>query len=347
MVRPLRTVIVDGWYHVFGRGLERRNIFADDADRRHLLELFEVLHDRYRIRIHAYAMLDNHYHAILQTPEANLSRGMQWLHGSYSAWYNARHDRVGPLFQGRYRAILVENGAWAYALSLYVHLNPLRVAGLGLDKRGRMMEGRGFHMPTQAEVNERLKRLREYRWSSYRAYAGYEAAPSWLETGELLERAHGQAAQRQPRFRKDVQARLTFGVEAPKVERLRDAVAVGSVEFARWVRGVAVGKSLNGIADKAALRRRVTWQEVRTAIEGLKGEPWDRFADRRGDEGRDLFLWAARRFCGVTLSELGAAIGANHAAISVAIKRLDQRAANDDRVRQLQTRLTEMLNVAP
>jgi REP element-mobilizing transposase RayT len=73
------------------------------------LELLEVLHARYRVLIHAYALMDNHYHAIVQTPDANLSRGMQWLHGSCSAGYNARHQRVGPVFQGRYRAVPVEN----------------------------------------------------------------------------------------------------------------------------------------------------------------------------------------------------------------------------------------------
>jgi REP element-mobilizing transposase RayT len=86
---------------VFARGLERREIFRDDGDRRHWLALWEVLVERYRIRIHAWGLMDNHYQAIVQTPEANLSRGMQWLHGAYRAWFNARHDRVGPLFQGR------------------------------------------------------------------------------------------------------------------------------------------------------------------------------------------------------------------------------------------------------
>jgi putative transposase len=111
MARPLRVAIAEGWYHVFGRGLERREIFLEDRDGSHLLELFETLHERYRIRIHAYALMDNHYHAVLQTPDANLSQGMQWLHGAYSAWYNARHERVGPLFQGRYRAIPAEGNA--------------------------------------------------------------------------------------------------------------------------------------------------------------------------------------------------------------------------------------------
>ena len=89
------------------------------------------------------------------------------------------------------------------------------------------------------------------------------------------------------------------------------------------------------------------WQEVRAAVERMKGKSWDRFVERRGDEGRDLFLWAARRFCGVTLSELASAVGAEYAAVSVAIKRLEGRAVGDGAIRDMQARLATMLNVAP
>lgn len=99
--------------------------------------------------------------------------GMQWFNTSYSAWFNARYNRVGSLWQGRYRDVLIENSSWAYELSAYIHLNPLRVSGLGLDKRGRMLEGKGFRVPTSEESRDRLRELREFRWSSYRAYAGY------------------------------------------------------------------------------------------------------------------------------------------------------------------------------
>ena len=338
--------MAEGWYHVFGRGLERRAIFGDDADRKHLLELLAEFHARYRIAIHAYALLDNHYHAILQTPEANLSRGMQWLHGSYSAWYNARHDRVGPLFQGRFRAIPVENRAWAYRLSVYVHLNPLRVAGLGLDKRGRVAEGKGFRAPTPEAVQVRLEELRRYRWSSYRAYAGYEPAPEWLHTADLLTCVDARE-QAQAHYRAEVQARLTHGMEVGHAERLRDAVAIGSARFAQRLRAAATGESLRGSSGKSALRRRVAWTDVREAVERIKGERWECFADRRGDAGRDLFLWAARRFCGVTLRELGDAIGAEYAAVSVAIKRFERRAASARPLRAMQAQLVSMLNVAP
>ena len=106
MSRPLRRLVVDGWYHVFSRGLERREIFAEDRDRLHFLELQVELSERYRIVIHAYVLMDNHYHAIFQTPEANLNAGMQWLHGS-EAWVTPRfpnrcHIPSGRIFKRRY-----------------------------------------------------------------------------------------------------------------------------------------------------------------------------------------------------------------------------------------------------
>lgn len=126
MTRPLRVNIENGWYHVMCRGIEHRPIFLNELDRTHFLDLLAEVHERFRFVIHTYVQMEGHYHLIVQTPDANLSRGMQWLQLSYSAWFNARHGRVGPLFQGRFKSVPVENSAWAYELSLYIHLNPLR-----------------------------------------------------------------------------------------------------------------------------------------------------------------------------------------------------------------------------
>ena len=355
MARPLRMAVRDGWYHVFGRGIERRAIFGADAtrrqtdrDREHFLELLSETHERYRIRIHAYALMDNHYHAILQTPEANLSAGMQWLHGSYSAWYNARHNRVGPLFQGRFRAISVEDGAWSYALSLYVHLNTVRIGGLGLDKNGRVLEGKGWRTPTRGEVDERLRKLREYRWSSYRVYAGYTPAPAWLETGELLSRAHGKADQQHRAYRGAIRELLVRGQESGVIERLRDAVAIGGAEFARRVRRRGAAGKLDGIGDKRMLRRRVLVAEVRRVVEEAKGEAWKQFAQRYADWGCALFLWGVRRVCGLTLREAGeAAGGIGFSAANKAIRRFEQQAKRMPALRNAQSRILALSNVEP
>jgi REP element-mobilizing transposase RayT len=177
MARPLRIEMAGGWYHVTARGNERKRVFRDDKDRGHFLELLEEWVERFAVRPHAYVLMDNHYHLLVETTRPNLGAAMQWLQVSYTVWFNRRHGRVGHLFQGRYKAIVTEAGA-GWALSRYVHLNPVRVGALGLDKAARKLEGAGMGAkPDAALVRERLARLRGYRWSSYRAYVGLAEAP--------------------------------------------------------------------------------------------------------------------------------------------------------------------------
>lgn len=167
---------------------------------------------RYRFVIHAYCLLGSHYHTIIETPDGNLSQGMQWLGLAYSSGFNARHDRAGPLFQGRFRSVPVEGAAWAYELSLYIHLNPVRTFAFGLDKRRNRAESRGLGPPpSPAQVSARLRELRTYPWSSYRAYAGYTRGPEWLRTRGILQRASRKAAERVDRYRTDVRHPLACG----------------------------------------------------------------------------------------------------------------------------------------
>ena len=213
MARPLRIQHKGGWYHVVNRGINRGVIFEDDRDREHFLKLLEAVSSRQGLEVHGFVLMENHYHLILHLPEGNLSRGMQWLNVSYSIWFNRRYGRVGPLFQGRYKSVPVEGGGWLYQLSQYVHLNPVRVRWLGLDKRGRRLEGLGLKgAASAAEANKRLAVLREHRWSSYRFYAGYERAPAWLKTGPILERAGGKdAADRTKRYREGLEGYVRAG----------------------------------------------------------------------------------------------------------------------------------------
>src|SRR5580704_2469249 len=121
MARPLRVDVVGGWYHVTARGNERRAIFRDDTDRRRFLDLMAEWVERFGLRLHAFVLMDNHYHLLVETPRANLSIAMQWLGVSYTVWFNQRHRRAGHLFQGRFKAILLEESA-AVEISRYLHL---------------------------------------------------------------------------------------------------------------------------------------------------------------------------------------------------------------------------------
>jgi len=325
MARPLRKQYAGAWYHVTSRGQERQAIFRDDRDRMHFLELLKTTVERYQVRIHAYVLMTNHYHLIVETPEANLSRAMQWLNVSYGVWFNRRHGRIGHLMQGRYKAVVLESARWGLEMSIYVHLNPVRVAGLGLSKPVRKAESAGLSAPPSREmVARRLEVLRGYAWSSYRAYAGYGKVPLWLERKTLLQRA----GKGEESYRKLAEGRLKDGeMESPWGE-LKAGIALGTRAFADKLRkGLVIGRETAG---KRIFRRRITFDEARQAVELVKGEKWADFADRHGDSGRALVYKAARDYAGMTMAEIGAECnGVDYAAVGMAIRRLERKLKQD------------------
>ena len=328
MARPLRVAVEGGWYHAFARELNGVALYGDDRDREHFLELLESCVERYRLELHAYVLMSTHFHLVVCTPEANLSRAMQWLNLSFAAWVNARYDRTGPVFRRPFGSVLVENAEWAYELSLYVHLNPLRIKSLGLSKRDRKAAKSGMaRRPSQEQITRRLERLREYRWSSYRAYAGYELAPKWLTTKELLSRAAERPKEQVKAYRAETQERLSGGGDPAKLEAIRDRIAVGSGAFIRQVRDrvaeLGLGRETSG---KRALRSRVTIHEVIGAVAEVRGVDRETVLTGRGDAGPTLAMWMARQCTGATLGEIGEGFGGkDYAAVAMAVKRLGVR----------------------
>jgi putative transposase len=167
MARPLRIEFPGALYHVTSRGNARAPIFFEDGDRRLLLHILSDVVARYRWVCHAYCLMTNHLHLLIETPEANLSRGMRQLNGLYTQRFNRAHERVGHILQGRFGAVLVERDPHLLELARYVVLNPVR-AGL----------------VAVAEA---------YPWSSLRATLGLAPAPDWLRPGALLARCGSRA----------------------------------------------------------------------------------------------------------------------------------------------------------
>ena len=141
MARTLRIERIGCWYHLTARGNERRDIFRDDKDRRHFLELLEEVVSMFAVRLHAYVLMSNHYHLLVEITEANLSRAIHWLNVSYTVWFNRRHGRSGHLLQGRFKSVVVEPERWGLEVSRYIHLNPSRLRRLGLGKRDEGRRG--------------------------------------------------------------------------------------------------------------------------------------------------------------------------------------------------------------
>ena len=161
MSRPLRLEFPNALYHVTSRGDRREAIFEDDDDRVRFLEILGMVVSDFNWLCHGYCLMDNHYHLIIETLDGNLSKGMRQLNGIYTQASNRRHGRGGHLFQGRYKAILVDKDRYLLELSRYVVLNPLRAKGM-------------------------VKRLEDWSWSSYPAMAGDAAKPKWLTTDWIL-----------------------------------------------------------------------------------------------------------------------------------------------------------------
>jgi REP element-mobilizing transposase RayT len=346
MARPLRIEKAGGWYHVTARGNERKAIFRDDCDRRHFLELIAEMVLRFRVRLHGFVLMDNHYHLLLQMREANLSRAAQWLNVSYSIWFNRRHGRSGHLFQGRFKSVAVSPEEWALALSRYLHLNPVRLQRLGSGKRNRQAQRVGLSPASEvAQVRERLARLRSFRWSSYRAYIGLEQPPSWLECQTVLDLGGGAKANQPQQYRQYVEEAVRDGLQESPWEALREQVVLGGAEFLASLRKHVRGHEQEQRGARRLLEARPGLAEVIAAVEAVKGEKWDDFRERHGDSGRDMVLYLGRRVCGLKLGELAKAVGIhNDAAVSTNARRYEERLQSQRREQNLMKEVTQMLN---
>ena len=160
MARPLRVEFPGAFYHVINRGNAGKAIFRSNRDRETFLEYLGTTVERFGIKVHTYCLMTNHYHLLIETPEANLSRAVQWLNVSYAAYFNRKRQRCGHLFQGRFKSILVDADTYLKHLSRYIHLNPLRA--------------------------NMVEQLVSHPWSSYPAFVGKAKAPDWLERDWLL-----------------------------------------------------------------------------------------------------------------------------------------------------------------
>ncbi|MGA6827823.1 REP-associated tyrosine transposase [Nitrospira sp. NS4] len=202
MARPLRIEFPGALYHITSRGNARQRVFRDDEDRETFLATLAWVVERFGWRCHAYCLMENHVHLLIQTPQPNLSRGMRQLNGVYTHRFNRRHNKVGHLFQGRFKAILVEQEPYLLELARYIVLNPVRA--------------------------KMVKSPERYAWSSYRPMVGLAPVPPALETEWVLAQFGSTKATARKRYAEFVQDGV--GVPGPWDE-VKGQVLLGSEAF--------------------------------------------------------------------------------------------------------------------
>lgn len=281
MARPLRIEFPGAIYHVTSRGNERRDIFYCDADRERFLVLLGQAAVRFGWSITAWVLMTNHFHILVQTPEPNLSKGMHWLNGTYAAWFNTRHGRAGHLFQGRFKGVLIERERYFANVLRYVSLNPVR-AGL-------------------------VARPEDYRWSSYRATAGLEEAPEWLDINAALDAFGANRETAQISYREFVLNRI--GVEDPLWQDVINGIYLGGERWAKDIRRQLEStprSTDHPISQRSIGRPRM--HAIVTAVAKAAATTPDGIRSRRGDPLRALIAWIGWNEGLVTLRGIAASL---------------------------------------
>ena len=213
MARPLRIEFDGALYHVTSRGNDRKAIFRDDGDRELFLKTLAQVAERFHWICHAYCLMKNHHHLVIETPDGNLSKGMRQLNGVYTQAFNKRHRRVGHVFQGRFKGVLVQKDSHFLEVSRYVVLNPVRA--------------------------KMVVHPRQWKWSSYRATVGAAQAHDCVTVDEVLSHFGQRKAAAQQKYNAFVQA----GIGNPSIWDDLEAQSLLGVEgFAEGLRHHVTGK---------------------------------------------------------------------------------------------------------
>jgi putative transposase len=301
MGRPLRIEYHDAFYHITARGNDRQNVFRTNKDRERFLEYLESAYERYKAVFHAYCLMDNHYHILLKTPEGNLSQIMHHINGAYTNYFNTKRKRAGHLFQGRYKAFLVNIDEYAQELSRYIHLNPVR-AGI-------------------------VERPEDYRWSSYKDYIGLNKPPDWLYTDFILNLFDRSVKTARKGYRKFVESMIGVEYESP-IKDVFASTILGSLDFINEIRE----KHLEGKKRDRDLPDLKYFHE-RTGVEDIIKQTENNFD---GDSAllKRVQIYLCHRYSGKRLKEIGDHFGIGVSGVSQASRRVTIQLDGDKRLKK-------------
>ncbi len=302
MPRRLRIEFDGAIYHVMARGNARQKIVRDDADRRRLIAGLETAVVRYGWELVSYVIMGNHFHLLVKTPRPNLGAGMQSLLSGYAIWTGRRWRRVGHLFQGRYRAEMIEDEGYYWTVSRYIHLNPVR-AGL-------------------------VRRPEQWEWSSYPGYRDVRRAQAWVAHDAMLTAWRGGQGGRDPRgaYIRFVEAGLTDPPKSPFREAFGGWI-LGSEGFVDRLRSLAGTVQSNPPAPEARQLAGLDPKRILAAVAEFYGLETTALSRRHDPHlARPVAAWLCRRHTVVSLRQLAEWLGLSRAdSVPNLTRRLDER----------------------
>ncbi len=329
MARPLRIQYPGAYYHVTCRGNERKEIFLDAQDREVFLEKLSLSLDIYNVSLLAYVCMFNHFHLLLTTPDGNLSEFMRHFNISYTSAFNRRHDRVGHLYQGRYKAFLIDADNYLLEVSRYIHLNPIRIKGIARK--------------TDKEI---LDALLQNETSSLIGYFYMRKRDDFVNYEPVLDYMGGDNRKGREKYRRFIQWGIEQGIKNP-LELGKGNGIIGEADFVKWIKEKFLSTDTSK-REQPALRE--LWKEFKPE------ELIDHFTDligkrkedicQRGKQSleRSMLMEFLYRFCHITQPEIGRLVGGiDYSAVSQARKRLRVRLEVEPKLKKRFYKLSDQL----
>lgn len=316
MSRPLRISFDNAVYHITARGNRRDKIFYSNDDKRIFLQKMDQTSLKYSFICYAYCLMDNHYHLFIKTPSGNISQGMHYLNASYANYFTAKYKINGPLFQGRYKSLLVDEDNYALTLSTYIHLNPIR-AGIA-------------------------KNLDEYTWSSLLDYLGKRKKElKKLDTQFILTQLHNNLSQSRVIYKRYLLENLTMDFPAKDIYR---GIALGDETFIEKIeskiKAVGEKREIQTTKYQDCYSSEEIIQKVSQAFSLTKGEVLKK---QRGNIYRQITLYLVKRYSSLSLKEIGKTFNMDYTAVSQATRRFEDKIGEDNKIRIMVNSVLELL----
>jgi putative transposase len=326
MARPLRIQYPGAVYHITCRGNERRDIYRDDKDRTTFLGTLGQSIKTYTIKLYSHVLMGNHFHLLVETPLGNLGEFMRHFNISYTSYFNRRHRRVGHLYQGRYKSIVVDRDEYLSVLSRYIHLNPIRT---------RLMKNK----PDE----EKAEYLINYRWSSLQGYINKNKRDEFIDYAMVLGEYGGDNTRGRHAYKKRIYGDITEGLEIK--DKVVGQSILGREGFIKWIKEIFIkGRRDRERPTFRELQRYMAKEQILEAIGEETGKGLEEIKGERGHI-RQIVMDILYRAGGLRGVEIGNLLGIDYSTVSQGRKRLREKLLNDRKLKELVNRIEQRLSI--